>query len=209
MSQHLVRRVAAHSYQNQTGWFPYWYLTKAKWSLLPYVMYPIFAHFNILKVRCASQSRVSYNNCQPEGQTWPCYHGWDMGVSDYSWWHDCKTATQSFNQQAISGIFEKDCITPARSLETIHWHFIVRSGKCPEVTVEYFFALLAKWTKLVEKHGHQWDQVEKWLKRVRLWMWRTRNTLTDLFHLYHAFYISAKMLYDRNLCPSKSKKRFK
>ena len=34
------------------------------------------------------------------------------------------------------------------------------------------------------------------------------TTLTDLFHLYYASFISAKMLFDRNSCLSKSEKHF-
>lgn len=34
------------------------------------------------------------------------------------------------------------------------------------------------------------------------------TTLTDLFHLYHASFLSAKMLFDRNSCLSKSEKHF-
>lgn len=78
-----------------------------------------------------------------------CY--WDMGVLGYFRWHDYTTLAQSFSQQAISGTFEKDCISPTCGLETIHWHIIVRLGKCPEITVEYFFALIAKWLRLVAK----------------------------------------------------------
>ena len=68
------------------------YLKKARWILLPYVMCHIFEHFNVLKLRSHNLGHLTMT-CQPEGQTWPCYHCWAVGVWLFlvAWLQNCNS----------------------------------------------------------------------------------------------------------------------
>lgn len=115
-------------------------------------------------------------------------------------------APRSFCQRTISGIFEKD-YKPTCGLKTVHWYVIITPGK-PQASRRSILLFWCHNTKLVEKHRHQWDWVEKWFRRASLWMRSVGNAGTNLFHLYLTFYISTRMMYDRNLCLDKSERAF-